>query len=195
MAFVLGHRYEILAWLLGMVDASDAHLRHRLRRARPGAVRRGRLRRLGWRVGGRPARPRQRARQRHRRPPRASGGIEYRDSRGFDTLGYGTRLPITKAEGELLLRAPAGNRHDALRCRPVAAVESRLPGRPGTPSATRAYNLGCEGLLEFGNALSRPCAARLCRGSGAREEFRRSPERVVRQDPRRVEAVIARLPK
>ena len=122
-------------------------------------------------------------------------GNPYRDSRGFDTLGYGTRLPITKAEGEILLR----HRLDGMtRC-----VAVRWPPWKAASAAVRdalsnaAYNLGCEGLLGFGNALS--ALARRDYAAAA-QAFRENeegdgPSVWFSEDPRRVEAVIARLPK
>ena len=48
-------------------------------------------------------------------------GMPYDDSRGVPTLGFGTRLPITRAEGELLLKHRLV-RHRALHRRRVQGM-------------------------------------------------------------------------
>ena len=138
-------------------------------------------------MGGRPARPRQRARQ---DIERAEGfrGNEYADPRGFPTIAYGIKLPLTKTEGELLLvhRLEIETRCIAERWPPWRAASRAVQ------DALRhaGFVLGCTGLLEFTKALH---ALALSDYGAARAEFRRSDW--FRQDPRRVEAVIARLPK
>ena len=41
-------------------------------------------------------------------------GMSYRDSRGHPTIGYGTKLPITKAEGAWLLETRLADTHARL---------------------------------------------------------------------------------
>ena len=121
---------------------------------------------------------------------RAEGfrGSEYADPRGFPTIAYGIKLPLTKTEGELLLvhRLEIETRCIAERWPPWRAASRAVQ------DALRhaGFVLGCTGLLEFTKALH---ALALSDYGAARAEFRRSDW--YRQDPRRVEAVIARLPK
>ena len=78
-------------------------------------------------------------------------GNPYNDTRGFGTIGYGTKLPITKAEAELLLR----HRLNAeVRC--IAAGWPPWEGaseRVQEALSNAVYVLGCKGLLEFKQAL------------------------------------------
>ena len=78
-------------------------------------------------------------------------GNPYNDTRGFGTIGYGTKLPITKAEGELLLRhrLNAEVRCIAVGWPPWEGASERV--REALSNAV--YVLGCKGLLEFKQAL------------------------------------------
>ena len=83
--------------------------------------------------------------------PRASGANEYADPRGFPTIGYGIKLPLTKTEGELLLvhRLEIETRCIAERWPPWRAASRAVQ------DALRhaGFVLGCTGLLEFTKAL------------------------------------------
>ena len=113
-------------------------------------------------------------------------GTHYRDSRGFWTIGFGTKEPITRAEGELLLRY----RLDAeVRC-----IAAGWPPWEGASERVRealsnaGYALGCKGLLEFEQALGALAQGDL---ELAAADFRQS--KWYREEPRRVDAIIARL--
>lgn len=113
-------------------------------------------------------------------------GEPYDDTTGNPTIGYGTKLPLTEAEGELLLRHRLGG---DLRC----FIHGWSPWE-GASAATRAalvdavYALGCGGLLGFDDAL-----AAVARGDtdAAAAEFRASVW--YGEEPRRVEQVIKML--
>ena len=113
-------------------------------------------------------------------------GEPYDDTRGNPTIGYGTKLPLTRAEGELLLR----HRLSA----EVACIAHGWSGWDNASDATRAaladagYALGCGGLLGFDDALTA-----LSRGdtAAAAAEFRRSVW--YGEEPARVERVIRAL--
>ena len=108
-------------------------------------------------------------------------GEPYDDSRGFSTIGYGTKLPITRAEGELLLRHRLAGIVDC--------IEAGWGGWDGAPEAAQraiadaGYQLGCGGVLGFHDALAAlqrhdyDAAAAALRDS---DWFRETPERVER---------------
>ena len=113
-------------------------------------------------------------------------GNPYNDTRGFGTIGYGTKLPITKAEGELLLRYRL---NAAIQC--IAAGWPPWEGaseRVQEALSNAAYVLGCEGLLEFKQALGALARGQL---EVAAADFRES--KWYREEPHRVDAIIARL--
>ena len=74
-------------------------------------------------------------------------GMPYDDPIGFPTIGYGTKLPITEKEGELLLNHRLEKMAEELK--------DRVPYFDDLPDDIRAvlldmtYNLGVEGLLRF----------------------------------------------
>jgi lysozyme len=79
-------------------------------------------------------------------------GMPYKCTEGKLTVGYGTSLPLSKAEGEILLRM----RLDAF----YKELYTKLPWVEGL-SQTRqnvlinmTYNLGIYGLLKFKKMLS-----------------------------------------
>ena len=79
-------------------------------------------------------------------------GLPYEDTRGFLTFGYGTKLPITKAEGAWLLEKRLADTHDRLAAawKPYGGLD------PARQSALldMAYELGVEGLLGFHDMLA-----------------------------------------
>ncbi len=74
-------------------------------------------------------------------------GMPYKDSLGFWTVGYGTKLPITEAEGELLLRHRLEKMTDRLKER--VPYFDDLPEEIKGVLLDMAYNLGVDGLLRF----------------------------------------------
>ena len=91
-------------------------------------------------------------------------GNPYDDSRGIPTIGFGTRLPITRAEGELLLKHRlSGIEHclaDGYPAWRSVSQEAR-----GALLNEMGYNLGCEGLLGFHGGAQRACCGRYGRVS------------------------------
>lgn len=74
-------------------------------------------------------------------------GSVYEDSEGFDTIGYGTKLPITKVEGEMLLN------YRLLLAR-TELVEAKsiilaLPENKQDVLFEMAYQMGVSGVLKF----------------------------------------------
>ena len=77
-------------------------------------------------------------------------GTVYRCTEGFDTVGYGSRMPITKEEAELLLE----HRLKAMK----AQLTSYLYDLDIKPEAwdilfNMAYQLGVKGVLNFKNMI------------------------------------------
>ena len=73
-------------------------------------------------------------------------GVVYKCSEGFDTIGYGTRLPITKEEATLLLEYRLS--------KTISAVKSSLYHLNIRDEAwdilyNMAYQIGIGGLLKF----------------------------------------------
>lgn len=79
-------------------------------------------------------------------------GEAYRDSLGFWTIGYGTRLPLTRAEAYLLLRHRMCEKADELdRAQPWWRD---LPTPAANALLNMAYQLGVPGLLGFAKTLA-----------------------------------------
>ena len=74
-------------------------------------------------------------------------GLPYDDTRGDATLGYGTKLPITKAEGAWLLETRLADTHARLAkaWKPYGGLNQARQGA----LLDLAYEVGVEGLLEF----------------------------------------------
>ena len=77
--------------------------------------------------------------------------MPYQDTLGYPTIGYGTKLPISKKEAELLLE----DRLFAL----ITELQLKEPFIKGLPVVIQevlyemAYQLGVNGLLEFKKML------------------------------------------
>lgn len=74
-------------------------------------------------------------------------GKPYRDTEGFLTIGYGTKLPISRAEAELLLN----NRLEILKAE-LAQKEPMLLNLPPEKQDVlfeMAYQMGVNGVLKF----------------------------------------------
>ena len=74
-------------------------------------------------------------------------GMVYPDSRGHPTVGWGTKLPITEAEGSWLLETRLADAHARL-AKAWAPYEALNKARQGA-LLDMAYELGVEGLLGF----------------------------------------------
>ena len=107
----------------------------------------------------------------------------YTDSRGFGTFGFGTKFPITRAEGRMLL---VHRLEINTRCfsQQWAGWENALP-RVRKALQHAVYVLGCKGLLEFTHALQ---ALKQRRYALAARAFRQS--KWFKEESNRVELVI-----
>jgi len=77
-------------------------------------------------------------------------GNVYKDTLGFDTIGYGTKMPLTKKEAELILEHRLNNF--------ISQVKSSLYRLEIKDEAweilyNMAYQLGVGGLLKFKNMI------------------------------------------
>ena len=76
-------------------------------------------------------------------------GMPYDDHLGWPTIGYGTLLPITEAEGKMLLESRLREKADELlRSMPEVAT---YPDGVRDALFNMAYQLGTAGLLKFRN--------------------------------------------
>ena len=71
----------------------------------------------------------------------------YKDSLGYDTIGYGTLLPITQLEATLILRSRLNSKIKELNER--QPIYKTLPEEAQAIVAGMAYQLGVTGLLKF----------------------------------------------
>ena len=74
-------------------------------------------------------------------------GMPYKDTLGNWTIGYGTRLPISEEEAELLLRHRLGNMAAELRTK--VQFFDDLPETIQTVLLDMLYNLGINRLMTF----------------------------------------------
>ena len=115
-------------------------------------------------------------------------GEPYDDTTGNPTIGYGTKLPLTEAEGELLLRYRLGP--GDLRC--IAHGWSGTVGRRLSGHAGGAGGRGlCAGVRRPARLRRRAGGARTGRYGAAAAEFRASIW--YGEEPGRVERVIIML--
>lgn len=73
-------------------------------------------------------------------------GVVYKCTEGFDTIGYGTKLPLTKEEATLLLEYRL-NKVKSELCSSLYALEA--PNEVWDILYNMAYQLGVPGLLKF----------------------------------------------
>jgi len=74
-------------------------------------------------------------------------GMPYTDTRGYLTIGYGTKLPITEDEAKMLLEHRLTTHYNELLLeKPIVA---RLPEVAQNVLANMAYQLGVPKLLKF----------------------------------------------
>ena len=77
-------------------------------------------------------------------------GTIYRCTEGFDTVGYGTRMPITKEEAELLLE----HRLKAMRAQLTSYLyDLDIKDEAWDILFNMAYQLGVNGVLKFKNMI------------------------------------------
>ncbi len=74
-------------------------------------------------------------------------GTVYKDSLGFNTVGYGTKMPLSRYEAELLLRHRLESKiHKLLEAKPFVA---KMDEKRQAVLFEMAYQLGVDGLLKF----------------------------------------------
>ena len=74
-------------------------------------------------------------------------GMPYNDSLGFPTIGYGTKLPISEEEAELLLKHRLDEKILELGEKEPFYLE--LPETAQEVIANMAYQMGVNGVLKF----------------------------------------------
>jgi lysozyme len=74
-------------------------------------------------------------------------GEVYKDHLGFDTVGYGTKMPLSKKEATVLLRMRLYDKAEELAT--VKPLFNQLPEDVQNVLAEMAYQLGVGGLLKF----------------------------------------------
>ena len=74
-------------------------------------------------------------------------GMPYNDSLGFLTIGYGTKLPLTEEEAELLLKHRLDEKVIELSEKEPFYLE--LPETAQKVIANMAYQMGVGGVLKF----------------------------------------------
>ena len=74
-------------------------------------------------------------------------GMPYEDTRGYPTIGYGTKLPITEEEAELLLKHRLDEK--ILKLSEKESFYLDLPERAQEVIANMAYQMGVGGVLRF----------------------------------------------
>jgi len=74
-------------------------------------------------------------------------GLPYDDTEGILTIGYGTKLPLTEIEGEMLLRHRLSIIEASLSTR--QPIYNTLPEEAKEVLLSMAYQLGVNGVLKF----------------------------------------------
>lgn len=77
-------------------------------------------------------------------------GMPYKDHLGFDTIGYGTKLPLTKSEAELLLSYRLQKFQSNVKS---SLYYLDVPDEVWGILYHMAYQLGVAGLLKFKNMI------------------------------------------
>ena len=76
-------------------------------------------------------------------------GMPYEDSLGFPTIGYGTKLPLTKEEAELLLKHRLDKKIEELKNYEPFFID--LPQKAQEVIANMSYQMGVGGVMKFKN--------------------------------------------
>lgn len=74
-------------------------------------------------------------------------GTVYKDSLEFDTIGYGTKLPLSKDEAELILECRLREKMKVLQLVKPSVLD--LPEQKREIIYEMAYQLGVSGVLKF----------------------------------------------
>jgi len=78
-------------------------------------------------------------------------GTVYQDHLGYDTIGYGTKMPLTKEECSIILRHRLNDKIDELHSRLDWLIEQ--PDSVQEILYEMAYQMGVSGVLRFTNTL------------------------------------------
>ena len=73
----------------------------------------------------------------------------YKDSKGIDTIGYGTKMPLSQEECLMILKHRLQQKIDTLQDAKPFIVE--FPDKVQNVLYEMAYQMGVEGLLKFKN--------------------------------------------
>ncbi|MDD2358674.1 MAG: glycoside hydrolase family protein [Thiovulaceae bacterium] len=76
-------------------------------------------------------------------------GVVYKDTLGFDTIGYGTKLPLTQEEAQLILVSRMGAKASELKS--VQPVFETLPVNKQGIIIEMCYQMGVNGVMNFKN--------------------------------------------
>jgi lysozyme len=115
-------------------------------------------------------------------------GMPYKDTRGFWTVGYGTKLPLSKEEAELLLKHRLDNTIQEIIANKPFFVE--LPETIQEVLAEMGYQLGVTKQMKFGRMWE---AVENEDWNGMIREMYDS--KWYHQTPHRVEKLVAKLKK
>ena len=74
-------------------------------------------------------------------------GNSYKDHLGFDTIGFGTKLPLTKEESRLILKHRLDKMMQDIKIR--KPWFDRLPSEAKSILSEMAYQMGVGGLMNF----------------------------------------------
>ncbi len=113
-------------------------------------------------------------------------GMPYNDSLGVPTIGYGTKLPITESEADLLLKSRMYQKKEELER--VEPFFKELPKEKQDVLLEMAYQLGVGGLLKFRKMWK--ALKRFDYKEAAKEAL---DSRWAKQTPKRAEELADRL--
>jgi lysozyme len=74
-------------------------------------------------------------------------GTVYKDTLGFDTIGFGTKIPLSKSESEMILEHRLSNMIEELKLKEPFFKE--LPDEAKDVISEMAYQMGVNGVLNF----------------------------------------------
>lgn len=73
--------------------------------------------------------------------------VVYKDSLGFDTIGFGTKMPLTRSEAEMILESRLNNMVEELKMK--EPFFKLLPDEAKDVISEMAYQMGVNGVLKF----------------------------------------------
>ena len=117
-------------------------------------------------------------------------GHPYMDSRGFQTVGFGCRFPLTKEEGEIILRRRLHEKQQGLEIAlsRIGMDFTALPEAVRDTLSEMAYQMGVQGTMSFRKMLA--AIADEDWETAVKEAY---SSRWYKQTPARVDAVMERM--